>query len=1553
MKNKNIPRQSSGQEKLKELERKISELDEKVNKIQRSTATKINTLLPIHNQLRMKSKLYYRWHLNPKASLIHLIVLIIYIIIVIVSSFYFAISSLSSMHIKAQGDLNKVIDSQIFIDTEAEFVSNQIIVKFKKESKDKIKTDQQQTISPQNLGIQSLDDLNKELNVQKFEKLAKSSTKSKKDSEIFDYYIVTLPYEEKVVSKDYKKDKKTKKEKVEFNPKVSSAEEDELINQLEKTLKKYKNDPNVEYVQPNYIYKTTSTVPNDEHYNELWAMPKIQAPEAWDTTTGSSDVTVAVIDTGVDYNHEDLSANIWTNENETPDNGIDDDSNGYIDDYYGWDFRNDDKDPMDDHGHGTHCSGTIAAVGNNNIGVAGVTWNTKIMSLKFLSASGSGSSSDGASAIIYAADSGADVLSNSWGGGGQSQVITDAITYAHDQKGCVVVAAAGNDDEDVYGHYPANINDVITVAATDSSDQKASFSNYGSKIDVAAPGVDIVSLRAPGTDMYGDGNHFIPDGDPNAKYYRASGTSMACPHVSGLAALILANNPSLNNEEVRQVIKKSGDDLGDTGWDRYFGTGRINAYNALNQGSVVETQINSPYPGSNFFDSIDITGTSSGTNFQSYQLEYGSGYNPVSWTTLHSSNTSVTNSTLYSWDTKTVEDGLYILKLTSTDSFADTFEFRTYVNINNNPEAPTKLFADINENYDSISLNWNVSSPADSPVAGYQIFKTIDNDPYPEQPLAEITETNFEDSDNILCGKEYYYKIRAYDSDNPPDYSGFSEVVAKPGSSWSITRVSEDSSGNDANNGSYDPQISNDGRHAVFSSKASNLVAGDNNGNQDIFRRNNDMEIIDRVSIPDPSVGETESNGNSYNGSISNDGRYVAFYSYASNLVLGDNNNKYDVFVKDMQTGTVTRASTDSFGNESNDASYTAKISADGNYVAFHSDATNLVSPESVSDTHVFLKDLQTGSTTLVSADSSGNQLDGFSWDLSISGDGRYVAFDFYNYENYYDNIYLKDTQTGILKDISTDSVGNPANGESWFPYISPNGQFVTFMSWASNFDINDTNGESDIYIKNLQTNAITRASTDSSGNQANDWSYYSSISNDGRYVIIDSYASNLVQGDSNSEWDEFVKDMQTGKIVRISTDAIGNQANDWNDFPQISADGSTMTYYSYATNLVPDDNNNAPDVFLRKNSPQLKTSPDSDTSDVGESLNFSITAYDIFDNLDSDYSGSVSFSSSDSQVVLPTDDGTGWVNGQKTFNIILNTAGTQTVTVTDIETGEYSIFSVIVNPGPISLITEVKNENGDHNFYSFAAPEGTQACDIQDSDMWNIPGGNSVKALAFLDGDKIGVIKNEQGDYNFYLYNAPQGQEAATQIGADYWNIPGGNNIVSIAGLDSDGDSQDELAVLKNENGDHNLYIYELPSGDEAKSKIASDLWNIPFGNNVISICGINIQDSGSDKIAVLKNESGDHNLYIYDAPTSDQACTKIASDLWNIPGGNNVISIAGIDYSGNGRKDKIAVLKNINGDYDLYVYNLPSTLLTPASSYGQDLWNIPGGNNIVDLGG
>ncbi len=264
-----------------------------------------------------------------------------------------------------------------------------------------------------------------------------------------------------------------------------------------------------------------------------------------------------------------------------------------------------------------------------------------------------------------------------------------------------------------------------------------------------------------------------------------------------------------------------------------------------------------------------------------------------------------------------------------------------------------------------------------------------------------------------------------------------------------------------------------------------------------------------------------------------------------------------------------------------------------------------------------------------------------------------------------------------------------------------------------------------------------------------------------------------------------------------------------------------------------------------------------------------------------------------------------------------------------------------------------MKNESGDYNFYIYQSPSGEEACSEIASDLWNIPAGNNIVAVAYLDNNKIGVIKNESGDYNFYLYNAPSGQEAVSQIGTDMWNIPSGNNVVSIAGLDSDSDGQDELAVLKNESGDYNLYIYDIPSGSQACSLVASDLWNIPSGNNAVSICGVKALDNTADQLAILKNESGDYNLYIYSSPIYEGPCSEVSSDLWNIPSGNNIISIAGVDYDGSRHKLRIAAIKNENGDHNLYVYTVSDSLLIPATLYGTDLWNIPGGNNIIDLGG
>jgi subtilisin family serine protease len=280
---------------------------------------------------------------------------------------------------------------------------------------------------------------------------------------------------------------------------------------MKDALKAYLENPEVEYAEPNYIVNAALS-PNDPNLYKLWGLNNtgqtggtsdadIDAVEAWDITTGSSNVVIAVIDSGVAINsnisvgHPELNDNIWTNPGETScTDGIDNDSNGYIDDCFGWDFIDNDNDPMDYAGHGTHVAGTIAAVGNNNQGITGVMWDASIMPLRFLDAAGSGNTADAISAINYAAANGAHVMNNSWGGGGFSQSLEDAINAS----GILAVCAAGNSglNNDATPFYPASYSsdNIISVAATDHNDNLASFSNYGAtSVDIAAPGVSIYS----------------------------------------------------------------------------------------------------------------------------------------------------------------------------------------------------------------------------------------------------------------------------------------------------------------------------------------------------------------------------------------------------------------------------------------------------------------------------------------------------------------------------------------------------------------------------------------------------------------------------------------------------------------------------------------------------------------------------------------------------------------------------------------------------------------------------------------------------------------------------------------------------------------------------------------------------------------------------------------------------------------------------------------------------------------------------------------------------
>ncbi len=312
--------------------------------------------------------------------------------------------------------------------------------------------------------------------------------------------------------------------------------------------------PDVEYAEPDYIYTIRATIPNDPLWNNLWGLVKIQAPSAWDITTGSQSVVVAVIDTGVDYNHPDLKDNMWKD----PATG-----------YYGKNCITgapNPNDPMDDNGHGTHVAGTIGAVGNNGVGVVGVNWQVKIMALKFMGGDGSGTTSDAIDCINYAIQKGAHIINASWGGYGYSQALRDAIASAKN-AGILFVAAAGNEanDNDLIPLYPASydLENIISVAATDKNDLLASFSNYGrNSVHVGAPGVDIFSTV------------------PGNVYDYSDGTSMASPHVAGLAALLKAQNPNYTWRKLKCRIMKGVDPLSSLNGKTITG-GRINASKAL------------------------------------------------------------------------------------------------------------------------------------------------------------------------------------------------------------------------------------------------------------------------------------------------------------------------------------------------------------------------------------------------------------------------------------------------------------------------------------------------------------------------------------------------------------------------------------------------------------------------------------------------------------------------------------------------------------------------------------------------------------------------------------------------------------------------------------------------------------------------------------------------------------------------------------------------------------------------------------------------------------
>ncbi len=411
---------------------------------------------------------------------------------------------------------------------------------------------------------------------------------------------------------------------------------------------------------------------------QQWYLETIKAREAWQITTGSKDIIIGVIDTGIDYTHPDLKGSLWINTAEKNGiSGIDDDNNGFIDDSLGWDFTDaprfsdsgdyidPDNDPIDEYGsgHGTQIAGIIAAQANNGIGIAGIGPNLSVMNLRAGTASGYLEEDDVANALIYALDNGARIVNMSFGDVALSRFLKDIIYYTY-QQGLILTASAGNSGNDEI-HYPSGLAETISVGATDEDDNVCGFSNYGPTVDCVAPGSEIISTAV------------------NGKYNVVSGTSFSTPIVSAIAGLILSVNPDFNSERVRNILKTSADDILYYGWDNYSGAGRVSAYNAVNVPDGGILQLIEPVPNSSTaMDKISIIGTALHPDIKSILLEYGEGKEPQNWITIcEFENQQILADTMGILNIINIIDSMLTLRLVMTLYNGNTDEIRANLKI--------------------------------------------------------------------------------------------------------------------------------------------------------------------------------------------------------------------------------------------------------------------------------------------------------------------------------------------------------------------------------------------------------------------------------------------------------------------------------------------------------------------------------------------------------------------------------------------------------------------------------------------------------------------------------------------------------------------------------------------------------------------------------------------------------------------------------------------------------------------------------------------------------
>src|SRR5438128_5057042 len=773
----------------------------------------------------------------------------------------------------------------------------------------------------------------------------------------------------------------------------------------------YRRLPNVAFAEPNYRIRLFAT-PNDPRREALWGLDKINASGAWDQTTGDASIVVATVDTGIDYNHPDLAANVWSNPGEIPGNNIDDDQNGYIDDVHGINTLNQSGDVRDDDGHGTHVAGTIGAVGNNGLGVVGVNWQVKLISVKIFSAddsAGTAGAAEGYEYLMALKRRGVNirVVNNSWGGPVPSQLLYEAMCAA-ESEGILSVCAAGNSSHnaDDRPDFPAGLDcaSMISVAASTREDDPASFSNYGAlTVDLAAPGESVLST-------YRGAGH----------YANLSGTSMASPHVAGAAALLLARNNSLTPAALKALLLATVDPLPQ--WQ-----GRVVSGGRLNVGNALARLVSGPLPV-----------LPPDTNELASPLPRISGI---------SGNSQGRRGNASSYLAAISADGRFVAFLSSA----------------------TNLTAD----------------------AG---------------------------GTNVLV----YVHDRA---------------------TRTTTLVSRAIGGGLPNADCQEVRISGAGRFVVFASQASNLVLNDNNNASDVFLYDRNLGQLELIS----KVGLAYGNADSSSPAVSADGRYVVFASDASNLVSGDNNGYRDIFVRDRQPPfpTTTRVSVSSLGAQANYISDAPNISGDGRYLTFLSGANNLVTDTYFAAFHLYLRDRVNGTTERISKVSStqpGNANSGLS---TLSADGRYIAFESEASNlvpgdtNNAQDIFLWDRVARLLKRVSMANNGAQADQDCWEPFLTADGRHVCFYSHASTLCAQDHDDFYNIFDHDRISAKLSRLTYNHAGHTGLDNSFSPVASADGQFMAFDSWAWNLVPAGDNGAADVFVVD-RGGAIPDLMISAAG-----------------------------------------------------------------------------------------------------------------------------------------------------------------------------------------------------------------------------------------------------------------------------------------------------------------------------------------------------------------------------------------------------------------------------